>query len=435
MLEQPSTQAPFIRLQIQRAANPIASQPLGDRLQEQIDTGARLRGHPDAARQSGRIPLDSRRLLGEQIDLVVDLQTRDLVAADLGEHLLHVGHETGTMRCRCLHDMEQQRGIARLLEGRAERRHQLMRKPADEADRIGDEHPSAVGKGEPAQGRVQGCKELIGLEDTGLGQAVEECRLARVGIAHKREHRQLGLVACLAPLSALHLDAIQAPIKHGHPLGEEPTVGLELGLAGSAQTDTALLALQVGPSAHEPRGHVLELRKLDLQLAFEGACTLREDVENQARAIHDAALDEALEIALLAGRERMVEDHQLRFRARDQRDQFVALAGSDKEFRVGRRARAPQDADDLRARGNRQAPKLLALVGLGGRADIQVHQNSALAGARALKHGNLLRGDEDPRAGRLRLPRDHVLPGSGSAPSAGGSLTFLAGTTVDIACL
>jgi hypothetical protein len=42
------------------------------------------------------------------------------------------------------------------------------------------------------------------------------------------------------------------------------------------------------------------LGKLDLQLAFMAACALREDIEDQARAIDHAALERAFEIALLA---------------------------------------------------------------------------------------------------------------------------------------
>jgi hypothetical protein len=44
---------------------------------------------------------------------------------------------------------------------------------------------------------------------------------------------------------------------------------------------------------------VLELRQLDLQLAFVRARALREDVEDQAGAVDDATLQQLLEVALL----------------------------------------------------------------------------------------------------------------------------------------
>ena len=55
---------------------------------------------------------------------------------------------------------------------------------------------------------------------------------------------------------------------------------------------------------------MLELRELDFQLALEAARALREDIEDQAVAIEHAPLGELLEIALLAGRERVIDqDH------------------------------------------------------------------------------------------------------------------------------
>ncbi len=59
---------------------------------------------------------------------------------------------------------------------------------------------------------------------------------------------------------------------------EQATVGFQLRFAGTAQTDTALLTLEVGPASHQSRRDVLELRQFDLQLAFEAARALREDV-------------------------------------------------------------------------------------------------------------------------------------------------------------
>jgi hypothetical protein len=53
---------------------------------------------------------------------------------------------------------------------------------------------------------------------------------------------------------------------------------------------------------------MLELRQLDLQLAFPGAGTLREDIEDQRRPIEHLALKYALEVPALSGRQLVVED-------------------------------------------------------------------------------------------------------------------------------
>ena len=63
--------------------------------------------------------------------------------------------------------------------------------------------------------------------------------------------------------------------------------------------DAPALALEVGPAAHQARRHVAKLRQFHLQLAFEGARALREDVEYQPRAIDDPAFQGTFEIALL----------------------------------------------------------------------------------------------------------------------------------------
>ena len=50
----------------------------------------------------------------------------------------------------------------------------------------------------------------------------------------------------------------------------------------------------------------------DFELALEAARALREDVENQSVAIEHSPLDELLEVALLAGRERVIDEHDVR---------------------------------------------------------------------------------------------------------------------------
>ncbi len=96
------------------------------------------------------------------------------------------------------------------------------------------------------------------------------------------------------------LDLCQSPGEQAHPLGNDAAIGLELRLARATQSDTALLALEVRPTAYQPAAEVLELRELDFQLAFEAAGALREDVKDQAVAIEHPALGELLEVAFLA---------------------------------------------------------------------------------------------------------------------------------------
>ncbi len=101
-----------------------------------------------------------------------------------------------------------------------------------------------------------------------------------------------------------------------------------------------------------------QLRKLDLQLALEGAGPLREDVEYEPGAVEDAALEALLEVALLTRRERVVEDDDLRALRHHRGADLFRLALADEEPRVGRAARARDHRDRRGAGRARQILKL-----------------------------------------------------------------------------
>ena len=199
----------------------------------------------------------------------------------------------------------------RFRERRAERSDEIVRQLADEADGVGEHDRRGAGHVDPAQRRVERREQLVGGERLGAGEAVEQRRLAGVGVADERDGAHRGAAPRAALRRALARDVRQALLQHLDALAEQPAVGLELRFAGAAEADAALLALEVGPAADEPRQLMLDLRELDLQLAFGAARALREDVEDQRGAVDDAALECALEVALLRARERVVEDDEI----------------------------------------------------------------------------------------------------------------------------
>src|SRR5690606_14190135 len=72
----------------------------------------------------------------------------------------------------------------------------------------------------------------------------------------------------------------------------------------------ATLALQVRPRANQARALIALTRQLDLKLAFLGARTQAENLEDQARTIHDLGANIGFQITLLHRRERRVDhDH------------------------------------------------------------------------------------------------------------------------------
>src|SRR5690606_2050191 len=129
-------------------------------------------------------------------------------------------------------------------------------------------------------------------------------------------------------------------------------VGLELRFTRTTQTDTTALALKVGPPANEARRQMRELRELDLQLALGRLRAAREDVEDQAGAVEYARFEHALEVALLAWAQRVVEHDELGAGRLHARREVFCLALADEQTRVDRAERAVEDLDDFRSGGS-----------------------------------------------------------------------------------
>jgi hypothetical protein len=111
---------------------------------------------------------------------------------------------------------------------------------------------------------------------------------------------------------------------------------------------------------------VLELRELYLELAFMAAGALREDVEDQPRAIEHAAFDEFFEVAFLRGGQRVVEQHHVGIVFNRGGADFIRLATAYEESRIGA-ITPPADADDwYRASRARERFELLDIFGIRG---------------------------------------------------------------------
>ena len=130
-----------------------------------------------------------------------------------------------------------------------------------------------------------------------------------------------GTVRALVPMQPSRAgDVRQALAQLRDALADAPPVDLELRLARAAGADAAAaLRDRCVHCARQARQKVLELRQLDLQLALEGAGALREDVEDERAAVDDLAAERLLEVALLRGRERIVEDDDVALASRRRR--------------------------------------------------------------------------------------------------------------------
>src|SRR5207244_866045 len=159
-----------------------------------------------------------------------------------------------------------------------------------EAHRIDDEYLFAAPQRQSADRGVERGEQLVLGQQMRARERVEQRGFPGVRVADERDGRYFGSSPFLAARFALSLGPLGATGQVANAPGHEATVGLELGFSRSTQTDAALLSLEVGPAADQTRRQMLVLSELDLELAFEGCCTLREDVEYKTVAVEDARL-------------------------------------------------------------------------------------------------------------------------------------------------
>ncbi len=281
--------------------------------------------------------------------------------------------------------MQDEVRLAGLLQRRAKCGDQLVRQIPYEADSIGQHDLRAVRQLEAANSRVQGRKKLVLDVHAGIGQRIEQGRLAGIRVADKRNGRHFGTHAVLPVHRAARVDVLEARVQLPDPAPEEAAIRFQLGLTGTAQADAAFLPLEVSPAAHQPGRQVPELRQFDLQLTLEAARTLRKDVENEARAVQDAAFEFAFQVAFLAGRERRPENDEFGAVGLDARSQLFYLALADEEPRLRPFAGADDLVDDDRSGRTRELRKLGTFRVIRCAVWARVDENCTFAALRSFK--------------------------------------------------
>ena len=121
----------------------------------------------------------------------------------------------------------------------------------------------------------------------------------------------------------LALDGVDA-------LGDGAPVGLDLRFARAAQeAEAAALPLQMGPGAHQPAFLIGQPRKFHLQPPGLALRALAKDFENEPGSVENLGVPGFLQIALLDGRQRVVDDDNLRLLRTDDGADFLDLARSE----------------------------------------------------------------------------------------------------------
>ncbi len=185
---------------------------------------------------------------------------------------------------------------------------------------------------------------------------------------------------------------------------------------------------------------MLQLGQLHFELAFEAARALRENIQDEPVTIEHAPARQLLQIALLARRERVVDEDDVGRVALGDRAQLISLAAAEEVARIGALAPSGYGRNRLCACRLSELRELLQIFGLDRGAEPKADQNGFGHGLRP----TFQRGRSDParitaRSAPIRGSLEHGLYSAGvsgaTVPSSAVSRTFRAGTTVEIACL
>ena len=107
----------------------------------------------------------------------------------------------------------------------------------------------------------------------------------------------------------------------------------------------------MAPKPRQSRQQMLQLRQLDLQLAFTGPGPLSENIQNQRRAIQNLAIEDLLQIAALRRRKFVVENDRIDIRPAAMQRKLVRLAFANERPGAGRGHFLQAIADHLASSG------------------------------------------------------------------------------------
>ena len=141
--------------------------------------------------------------------------------------------------------------------------------------------------------------------------------------------------------------------------------------------ETAALALQVRPAAHQTRGKMLETSKLDLQPTFLTLGATAEDFENQFGAVENGKLGDVGDISLLCSRKRRIENDAVGSGSLGKHLDFFDLAAAQIGCRIGLVAPGLNQPHGFEIVGAHELGEFLARIEMPFASDRYRHKKSA----------------------------------------------------------
>ena len=154
---------------------------------------------------------------------------------------------------------------------------------------VGKQRAAARGQADGANGGIERGEHFRGGEDVGMGERVEERGFSGVGVTDQRDHAERDGLAGAAARGALAANCFDGLLDFADAVADAAAVGFEFLFARAAGADAAAEARKLFAASGEPRQQVIQLREFDLQLAFAGARVAGKNIEDELRAVNDAA--------------------------------------------------------------------------------------------------------------------------------------------------
>jgi len=240
-------------------------------------------------------------VFGEEIDFIEDFDARLGEAFQFAENFFDLDFLFFCVGGSGVADVDEYLGLRDLFECGAEAGDEGVGQVADEANGVGEKDTAAAGQLDGAKFGIERGEHARGREHLRAGDGVEEGAFAGVGVANQGDGGHGNSLAALALLAAHTANGFEVELELIDAALDAAAICFKLCFARAAGADAAAKLRHGFAAASEAREHVFELREFDLQLALAGAGVAGEDIEDELRAIEDAAWQRGLEVAQLRG--------------------------------------------------------------------------------------------------------------------------------------